>query len=83
MDVHPPLIVNLLLWPMYLIGPWVGKILPHGNIGTTEHPAYEGTPLDVIAALWLAGFSILLYPMFTFVLLTLVAKFRVRRPRLE
>ena len=44
MDVQPPILVNLLLWPMHLLGPAVGKMLPHGNIGTVEHPAYEGTP---------------------------------------
>jgi len=60
MDVQPPLLMNLLLWPMDLLGPVVRKILPHGNIGTVEHPVYEGTPLDLLAGLWLAIFSILL-----------------------
>ena len=83
MDVHPPILVNLLLWPMYLIGPAVGKMLPHGNIGTVEHPVYEGTPIDLLAGLSLAIFSVLLYPVFTFVLLTVVSRVQLRRHRLE
>ena len=83
MDVQPPLLVNLLLWPMDLLGPVVGKMLPHGNMGTVEHPAYEGTPIDLLAGLSLAIFSILLYPVFTFVLLTLIARVQSQRHRLE
>ena len=80
MDVDPPTLVNLLLWPIYLLGPAVGKMLPHGNIGTIEHPVYEGTPLDLLAGVSLAIFSILLYPVFTFVLLTVVSRVQSRRP---
>jgi len=31
--------------------PWalLGTLLPHPNIGTPEHPIYEGTPLDLFA----------------------------------
>jgi len=83
MDVDPPTLVKLLLWPMDLIGPAVGKMLPHGNIGTVEHPVYEGTPLDLLAGLLLAVFSILLYPVFTFVLLTVVSRVQSRRRQLE
>ena len=82
MDVQPPLLVRVLMWPMYLFGPTVGKMLPHGNIGTAEHPAYEGTPLDVMAGLLLVIFSILWYPVFTFVLLTVVSSVQSRRHRL-
>ena len=71
------------MWPMYLFGPTVGKMLPHGNIGTVEHPVYEGTPLDLIAGLLLVIFSILWYPVFTFVLLTVVSSVQARSHRLE
>ena len=71
------------MWPMDLIGPAVGRILPHPNIGTPEHPVYEGTPLDFLAGFALAIFSILLYPVFTFVLLTVLSRLRTRRHRLE
>jgi hypothetical protein len=32
--------------------PWavLGTLIPHPNIGTPEHPFYEGTPLDLTAA---------------------------------
>jgi hypothetical protein len=83
MDVDPPTLVNLLLWPIYLLGPAVGKMLPHGNIGTVEHPVYEGTPLDLLTGVSLAIFSILLYPVFTLVLLTLVSRVQSRRHGLE
>lgn len=68
---------------MDLIGPAVAKMLPRGNIGTVEHPVYEGTPLDLIAGLLLAIFSILLYPVFTVVLLTVASRAQSRRRRLE
>ena len=74
MDVHPPAIVNLLLWPMDLLGPLVGKLLPHPNIGTAEHPVYEGTPLDFLAGFALAFFSILIYPIATYLVLTCLSK---------
>jgi hypothetical protein len=79
MDVDPPFLVNALLWPFYLIGPVIGKLLPRGNIGTPEHPVYEGTPIDFLVGFALAGFSILLYPVITFVVLTLIARLQARR----
>jgi hypothetical protein len=79
MDVHPPFLVNALLWPAYLIGPAIGRLLPRGNIGTPEHPVYEGTPIDLLVGFALAGFSILLYPVVTFVVLTLVSRLQARR----
>ena len=79
MDVHPPFLVNVLLWPVYLIGPAIGRMLPHGNIGTTEHPVYEGTPIDFLVGLALVGFSIFLYPVVTFVVLSLVSRLQARR----
>ena len=82
-DVHPPFFVNALLWPAYLLGPIVGRMLPHGNIGTAEHPVYEGTPLDFIAGFALVSFSIFLYPVVTFVVLTLISRIQTRRDRLK
>lgn len=83
MDVHPPILARVLMWPMDLLGPVIGKILPRGNIGTAEHPIYEGTPLDVVAVFALAIFSILLYPVFTLVLLTVISRVQSRRQRVE
>ena len=78
MDAEPPFLVNALLWPVYLIGPAIGRLLPRGNIGTPEHPVYEGTPIDFIVGFALAGFCILLYPVITFVILSLVSRLQTR-----
>ena|SRR5678810_520031 len=83
MDVHPPFFVDVLMWPVYLIGPAIGRLLPRGNIGTAQHPVYEGTPIDLIVGLALVGFSILLYPVGTFLVLSLIARFQARRHRLD
>jgi hypothetical protein len=42
--------------------PWalLGALVPHPNIGTPEHPLYEGTPLDLPAAVIGLGTSALL-----------------------
>lgn len=82
MDVHPPAIVNILMWPMNLIGPQIGKLLPRGNIGTPDHPIYEGTPLDFLAGFALVIFSILLYPVATFIILWLLSTI-LRRKRTD
>jgi hypothetical protein len=83
MDVHPPFYVDVLMWPVYLIGPTIGKMLPRGNMGTPEHPSYEGTPIDFMVGSALVGLSVLFYPMATFVVLSLVSRFQARRARLK
>ena len=83
MDVHPPLIVEILLWPMELIGPVVGKLIPQPNIGTPEEPFYEATPLHLLAGLGLALFSILLYPVVTYLLLSLLSKVMKRKSGIQ
>ena len=35
---------GILLWQVTLLAQGV----PHGNIGTVEHPVYEGSPLDFV-----------------------------------
>jgi len=81
MDAHLPLLVNVLLWPLYLLAPVIGRMLPRGNMGTAEHPSYEGTPLDVFAGFALVGISILFYPVATFVILSVIARIQARRNR--
>lgn len=83
MDVQPPFFVKVLLWPAYLLGPVIGKLLPRGNIGTAEHPVYEGTPIDFLAGFALVGLSILFWPVATFVVLTVVSRIQARRNRLS
>ena len=82
-DVNPPLLVKVLLWPVFLVGPAIGRMLPRGNIGTTEHPVYEGTPIDLLVGIALVGFSIIFYPVATLVVLSLVSRIQARRDRLK
>jgi hypothetical protein len=79
MDVNPPLIVDILLKPAKFLGGFVGRILPHGNIGTPEHPIREGTPLDLLAGLALVFFCIFLYPAITYFSLSLLARILRRK----
>ena len=79
MDVDPPFLFRVLLWPVYLIGPTIGRLLPRGNIGTPEHPAYEGTPIDFIVGFALVGLSIFFYPVATFLVLSLISRIQARR----
>lgn len=79
MDVDPPSLVRVLLWPASLLGPVIGRVLPRGNIGTTEHPVYEGTPIDFLVGFALVGLSIFFYPVATFIVLSLVQRIQARR----
>ncbi|HEV7475329.1 MAG TPA: hypothetical protein VGN90_14845 [Pyrinomonadaceae bacterium] len=81
-DADPPLIVKLLVWPVYLLAPAIGKFLPHPNIGSAAHPVHEGTPLDFLAGLALVCFSIFLYPLATYVFLWLLSRV-LKRKELE
>ena len=74
MDVEPPLHVKLLLAPASFLGIFVGRLLPHGNIGTAEHPIIEGTPLDSMAGSLLVIFCVFLYPVATYLLLSLLSR---------
>ena len=79
MDVRPPLIVEILMKPVEPLGKLIGSSLPHPNIGTPEHPVYEGTPFDAIVGLALVFLGILLYPVVTYFLLALLSKILRRR----
>jgi hypothetical protein len=72
MDVKPPLYVKVLLAPAIVLAPFVGKFLPHGNIGSAEHPIIEGTPLDLMTGQLLIFFSIFLYPVIAYLLLSIL-----------
>src|ERR1700752_3680498 len=82
-DVNPPLLVKVLLWPVFLVGPLISGMLPRGNIGTTEHPVYEVTPIDLLVGMALVGLSITFYPVATLVVLSLVSRIQARRDRLK
>ncbi len=76
MDVHPPLIVDILLKPAELLGRFIGSIFtfPCNNMGTPEHPVCEGTPIDLLVGLAFAFFGILIYPALTYLSLSLLSK---------
>lgn len=42
-DVHPPVIVDLLLKPTESLARVMGSLRPCNNIGTPEHPICEAT----------------------------------------
>lgn len=70
MDTEPPLYVKALLAPASFLGVFVGRLLPHGTIGTAEHPIIEGTPLDSMPEPLLVLFCVFLYPIATYLLLS-------------
>lgn len=74
MDAEPPLYVKVLLAPASFLGIFVVRLLPHGNIGTAENPIIEGTPLDFMAGSLLVLFCVLLYPIATYLLLSLLSR---------
>jgi len=40
-----PSLASALLWQ----STWLQSLIPPLNIGTTKHPVYEGTPLNILA----------------------------------
>ena len=83
MDVQLPFFIKVLLWPAFLLGPAIGSMLPRGNIGTPEHPVYEGTPIDFLVGFALVAFSIFLYPVGTFLVLSFISRRQARRAQLK
>jgi hypothetical protein len=83
MDAHPPALVELLLKPARLLGGAFSRFLPHPNIGTPEHPVYEGTPIDLLVGLALAFFCVLLYPVAAYFFLSLLSRVVKRREMLN
>ena len=75
MDVEPPLYVRILLAPASFAGIFVARVLPHGNIGSAEHPIIEGTPMDAMAGSLLILCCVFLYPVATYLLLSLISRF--------
>ena len=74
MDVEPPLIFKILLKPAKIAIDYIGSFLPRPNIGTEENPIYEGTPIDLLVGFTLIFFNVLLYPIVTYLLLSLMSK---------
>jgi len=62
----------VVLWPL----PLFARFVPHGNIGTAEHPVYEGSPLDLFAALIGLAVSALFYGALVYTILLWRARAR-------
>jgi len=63
----PSLFTRTVLAPV----PVVVGLVPLNNIGTTEKPFYEGTPLHVLAALAALPLCALIWSVFTYALIAL------------
>ena len=62
----------VVLWPL----PLLARFVPHGNIGTAVHPVYEGSPLDLFAALIGLAVSALFYGGLVYAILARRARTR-------
>jgi hypothetical protein len=65
---------RILLWQVMLLAQHV----PHGNIGTPEHPVYEGSPLDLVPVFLGVPLGIPIYAVVSYAALWLVAKVQRR-----
>lgn len=66
---------RILLWQCM----FVAQGMPRGNIGTSEHPVYEGTPLDIIPIFVGVPLGVPIYAFLIYVILWMVETVR-RRP---
>jgi hypothetical protein len=61
---------RVLLWQCMILA----QGMPRGNIGTPEHPIYEGTPLDFIPVFIGIPLGVPIYASLTYAVLWSVAK---------
>lgn len=66
---------RILLWQVTLLA----RAVPHGNIGTAEHPVYEGSPLDLVPVFVGVPLAVPIYTLATYSGLWTVAKLRRRK----
>ena len=66
---------RILLWQCMFLA----QGMPRGNIGSPEHPIYEGTPLDIIPVFVGVPLGIPIYALLTYVILAMVEKVRRRK----
>ena len=71
-DRTPDNTARILLWQVTLLAQGV----PHGNIGTPEHPVYEGSPLDLIPVFVGVPLGIPIYTLAAYAAFWIVAKVR-------
>ena len=63
-------LANGLLWQNTLLQ----GLAPLGNIGTPEHPVYEGTPLNFLAFLASIPLSIIIYSLVAYAALSIARR---------
>ena len=63
-------LANGLLWQNTLLQ----GLAPLGNIGTPEHPVYEGTPLNLLAFLASIRLGIVIYSVMSYAALSMVRR---------
>jgi len=63
-------LANGLLWQNTLLQ----SFAPLGNMGTPEHPVYEGTPLNFLAFLASAPLGIVVYSVMAYAALSMVRR---------
>ncbi len=73
-DSTPKNTARIFLWQVTLLAQGV----PHGNIGTPEHPVYEGSPLDLIPVFVGVPLGIPIYTLVTYAALWAVAKIQIK-----
>src|SRR5258705_2862652 len=66
---------RILLWQCTFLA----QGMPRGNIGTPEHPIYEGTPLDFIPVFLGVSLCVPIYSSLIFVILWVVETGRRRQ----
>jgi len=63
-------LANGLLWQNTLLQ----SFAPLGNIGTSQHPVYEGTPLNLLAFLASIPSSIIIYSLVAYAVLSVARR---------
>jgi hypothetical protein len=58
------------LWPLYAVG-WLYRLVSHPN---NDQHFREGTPIDMLIGLVMISFCVFLYPVLTYVILSLISK---------
>ena len=63
-------LANAFLWQNTLLQ----SLAPLGNMGTSEHPVYEGTPLNFLAFLASVPLGIVIYSVMAYAVLSMVRR---------
>ena len=77
-DSHPRM-TYILYWQGYSLQ----SLVPAPNLGTPEHPLYEGTPVHMVAFYAGIPVGVVIYFVAAFLFLSLVAKHRATNKALQ